>query len=40
MDLDLIAVNSTPASQAMRKATTSKDLPVVFMRAGRGPGET
>jgi putative ABC transport system substrate-binding protein len=31
MDLDLIAVNSTPASQAMKKATAGKNMPVIFM---------
>jgi putative tryptophan/tyrosine transport system substrate-binding protein len=31
MDLDLIAVNSTPASQAIKKATAGKNMPVVFM---------
>ena len=31
MDLDLLAVNSTPASQAVKKATAGKNVPVVFM---------
>lgn len=31
MDLDLIAVNSTPASQAVKKATAGKKMPVIFM---------
>jgi putative ABC transport system substrate-binding protein len=31
MNLDIIAVNSTPAAQAMRKATPPNGVPVVFM---------